>query len=455
MQRLNLFFGDLSWNKDALKDLRVFKITPVNFTAAITKNMDRYFSEFFRQQRGGQVCYSDHASISGLALVRQVPKHVLARFNDGLESSSTTLLFMCLLVDFLHSTRYIDNFKDLSFDTPVIFDTVLKIFGIDRVVQYFGQDTTAPSYPFQRCYPFQNQTLTGAEFVRDVICPNVEQAFKRAGRTSSTQTDFLSNFIWQQPSSLNLKDLDFPVVYGIRLGQSNADQRLSQIISPGSLEVRFDGSSFRGRYVPINVNQLRKHISDESIPGLLLQLLCNPGGAADVPPGARDDDHVHPGPRDCLKAAILAAPDVLLSPVGKLRVESTFPPYEITISKARSLLSSKVKTVCLKQIKSDIDTHAMTSNEVMVGVFCDGPLQHCVLIDGSNGAGCITDPATRYKKGLVRSKRTLNKLGINKFRHLFVLKRVELTRKTRRRSAKSLGLPFLPSVSENDSNPAP
>mmetsp|Transcript_12239 Transcript_12239/g.17557 ORF Transcript_12239/g.17557 Transcript_12239/m.17557 type:complete len:92 (-) Transcript_12239:89-364(-) len=91
----------------------------------------------------------------------------------------------------------------------------------------------------------------------------------------------------------------------------------------------------------------------------------------------------------------------------------------------------------------------------MVGVFNDGPLKHCVLIDGSN-SGCITDPATSFKKGLVRSKRTLNKLGINKFRHLFVLKRVELSRKNRVRSAESLRLPFLPSAkSENDSKSAP
>jgi len=87
--------------------------------------------------------------------------------------------------------------------------------------------------------------------------------------------------------------------------------------------------------------------------------------------------------------------------------------------------------------------------------FYDGPLKHCVLIDGRNGTGSITDPATRYKKGLVRSNRSLKKLEIDKFCQLFVLKRVELSHKTRVRSARSLGLPFLPSVSENDSNSAP
>ena len=64
----------------------------------------------------------------------------------------------------------------------------------------------------------------------------------------------------------------------------------------------------------------------------------------------------------------------------------------------------------------------MKSDDVMVGATVT-----CVLIGGRNGSGYITDPATSYKKGLVRSKRTLNKLGINNFCHLFALKRVELS----------------------------
>ena len=55
---------------------------------------------------------------------------------------------------------------------------------------------------------------------------------------------------------------------------------------------------------------------------------------------------------------------------------------------ARSLLSSNVKTMHLKEIKTDVHTHAMTSNDVMVGVFQDGLHKHCVRsIDVSNGVG--------------------------------------------------------------------
>jgi len=115
----------------------VFKITPVNFPASITPDVDRYFEELARQQvgPGERVVYSNHASISGRELSRRVQNNRLPGFNAELAPSSpAALLFSCLLVDFLHTTFYIDNLTDLSFDTPVIFDRILETFGIDRVL---------------------------------------------------------------------------------------------------------------------------------------------------------------------------------------------------------------------------------------------------------------------------------------------------------------------------------
>ena len=439
-QQLNLFFGeDLNWNQESLNDLGVFKITPVNFPASISNKVDRYFNEYSKQQAGGPVCYSDHASISGGAFVHKVPSDVLTRFVNGFDRiSPTSLLFQLLMVDFLKSTFFIDNLRELNnniktSETPVIFDRVIRTFGIDRVLQHFGQNTTAPSYSFMK------QRLQ--EVVRE-LCRNLEDACKRARRIPSTPSDFLLNFIWQNQNASSSRSI--PNVVSIRLGQFNNNARLSRTRNPGSLEARFRVGN-RAGFVPINIDQLEKYVSRRSIPELLLQLLCNPQAEANVPPGARDDDHDHER-RDCLKAAIRAAPDELLSPTGKKRVDATFPDHEVTLAKARSLLNNKVKTIRLKEIKRNVHTHAMKSAEVMVGVFYDGPLKHCVLIDGRNGTGSITDPATRYKKGLVRSERSLRKLKIDKFRKLFVLVRVELSHKNRKRSAMSLGLPFLPSV---------
>jgi hypothetical protein len=101
---------------------------------------DRYFDELARQQRGELKVHSDHASISGAGLVHQVSRNVLAGFNVDLASSShTVLLFSCLVVDFLHSTFFIDELRRLSFDTLTIFDRVRNKFGIDRVFHYLGQ----------------------------------------------------------------------------------------------------------------------------------------------------------------------------------------------------------------------------------------------------------------------------------------------------------------------------
>ena len=88
----------------------------------------------------------------------------------------------------------------------------------------------------------------------------------------------------------------------------------------------------------------------------------------------------------------------------------------------------------------------MTANDVMVGVFYDNQRKHCVLIDGSDGIGRISDPVEGYGKGLVRSDRTLKKLRITKFHQLYVLKRVELSFKSRKGLAKRTTLPFLPSL---------
>ena len=431
----------------------MFKVTPVNFPASITTIVDRYFNEFSKHQDEGALCYSDHSSISGGSLVGTVPTNVLARLGNVFEPSSpTALLFTTMLVDFLKSTHFIDKLPSLnimSSEAPVIFERVIETFGIDRVMQHFGQNTKA--------YGYETDVKPRLrDVVRNVLCHKLEEDIKRANRVPHTPKDYLLNFNWQNQDSSNL--MAFPVVDSIRLGRSNNDVHAPRIRSPISLEARSTRTR-AGVFVPISLTKLKMFVSESYIPELLLDLLYDPLTEVKVPAGARDDDHHdHPEPavRNCLKAAMLAAPEGILSPTGKQRVDATFPEHEISFEKARSLLSSKVKTIRLKEIKQNVHTHAMNSDEVMVGVFHHGPLKHCVLIDGRNGSGYITDPATSYKKGLVRSKRTLNKLEIKKFRHLFVIKRVELSHKNRARSAKSLGLPFLPSVkSEHDSKSAP
>jgi hypothetical protein len=440
--RKNRFFeDDLNWNEDGLHDLQLCKITPVDFPAMITRKLpNRYFNELVGQQPGELKVHSDHASISEAGLVHQVSRNVLAGFNfDLAPSSHTVLLFTCLVVDFLHSTFFIDELRGLSFDTLTIFERVRKKFGIDRVFHHLGQKPDDMNMIKHRF----------VAFLRDVLFFKVEQAFVRTGRLSTSSWDFLFEFIWEPHSSLTTSTN--PAAERIRLGQPS-NQRSSRRRSPdtSSLEVRFVSNRF---FVPINITQLQKFVSKDGIKGLLLVLLCNPlGYEAPIATGARDDgnededDETEETDCDCLKRAILEAPDFILSPMGKRRLDMAFPSHEITLPQARSLLQNKVKTISLKEIKSNIHHHAMTANDVMVGVFYDNQRKHCVLIDGSDGIGRISDPVEGYGKGLVRSDRTLKKLRITKFHQLYVLKRVELSFKSRKGLAKRTTLPFLPSL---------
>ena len=53
----------------------------------------------------------------------------------------------------------------------------------------------------------------------------------------------------------------------------------------------------------------------------------------------------------CICMAALRVLTILSALERMLRVDATFPEHEISIEKARSLLSSKVKTIRLKEIQ--------------------------------------------------------------------------------------------------------
>jgi len=435
-QQINMFFEPLNWNEEGLLDLKLYKIVPVNFPSKVRNNFpDRYVDRLVNHLPEKMKLLSNHASISGAGLVHQVPRNAFAGFNVEDEPPLTTvLLCSCLLVDFLRCTFFMDKLIGLSFDTPVIYDRVVSTFGIDRVLQYLGLNPNA--FVKNKCIAF----------LRDVVFIKVEKAFSRAGRLPDSARDFLFNFIWE-PHSSPLTESNNRVAECIRFSRANSE-RSSRRRNPdfGSLQVRFVGDSV---FLPINTSSLGQLVSKDAFQFLLLELLSNPRGQkVAIPAGARDDDNEdeEAEPSDCLKGAILLAPDSMLSPMGKKRVEETFPTHEINLSHVKSLLEDKVKTIALKQIKYNVHHHAMTSNDVMVGVFYDKLRKHCVLIDGSDGVGSISDPVEGFGKGLVRSARSLRKLGVSQFRELYVLRRVELSHKSRRGLEKRTRLPFLPSL---------
>ena len=70
---------------------------------------------------------------------------------------------------------------------------------------------------------------------------------------------------------------------------------------------------------------------------------------------------------------------------------------------------------------------------MMVGVFYvdGGNQQHCVFIDGTDGAeGSISDPLPQYEKRMARCDKTLEVLGITEFSSLFIVKNVNVNQNT-------------------------
>lgn len=376
----------------------------------------------------------------------------MARLNTSFdESSPTAILFSVLMADFLFATGCHENLSGRGmrgFKNNVISNMIFEIFGVDRVLQFLGQNTKAFDYIQRK--PTLIRTV-------QMICRNLGEAFnRRPGDLPTSASDFFLRFLWQDhPSILHSANYRGRSVDRIRFRSNYGQDRIQNGLA--SLEVKFRGRG--ANFVSISMGDLEQVYRGGGIEDQLLKLLVDPTlnnkGLVGAYGARHDDDYDDQSTRDCLPAALKAAPDVLLSPTGKLRVGIVFrKKTEVSITHFRSELSSRVKTLRMKEIKSNQHHHAMHSNEVMVGVFDVAPQKHCVLIDGRSGRDAtITDPA--LNKTVPRTKRSLKKLGINHFRHLFVLKRVEMSTQRRYQSQKKLGLPFLPSLSDNDSKSAP
>ena len=395
------------------------------FPARITDAMmfpDRHYHLFSKQIPGALVkSFSDHSFTMGGELVEFVPiaalRNAWSGFGD-IESSPTAMwFFSSVLVDFFCVTRAPPNLFGNDKTSQDLLNHIISTFGLDRVLQYMKQPLV------------QLMTANAKEHFLGAICQCVYETVADAGRVPISGEEFLVDFIsWSVPISTQKHDEpNF-----IRLNPSNTSMLLEVSGAPD------------GPFTPTSIAELKTFISEIGHKNLLLLLLSrNPGSNEPIPPGARGDQQDDDERFDCFKQALRIAPDKMLSPSGKRRVEIAFPSHEIGIRDVRALLQNKVKTLALKEIKSNIHAHAMTSDDVMIGVFFDKERKHCVLIDGSDkNDGTISDPLPGFEKRQLRSKRTLTKLGISEFIQVFVLKRNEMSNKNRKGAEKRLGLPF-------------
>ena len=130
-----------------------------------------------------------------------------------------------------------------------------------------------------------------------------------------------------------------------------------------------------------------------------------------VPPGSRDDllDQEQPIVVNYWKECILMCP--LLDDEDKARVKRIIPDYDITPENTCQLFETFITTISLKAEKRNCHHIAMTSNEMMLGVFASGTRNHCILINGSLGE--FNDPVKEFGTK-IRSNCSLQRLAIKK-----------------------------------------
>ena len=258
------------------------------------------------------------------------------------------------------------------------------------------------------------------------------------GHNPQNLNDFICNFLFKASDEKIITDHSTGPAKSVRISRANNDM----------LELCFEGGE--ETYVSTDPTKLKEFVTLQGIIDLIITLLVNPPGTAiTVPAGSRDNDEA--GSSDsqieeanCLKQALLHAPNKMLSPSGKRRVKMTFPDHEITKRQVINLCETKIKTIAIKQLNSeDLMEIALSAKVVMIGVFGSGSRKHCIMIDGTDGEyGTITDPHPEFNKTMVRSQRSMEKLGVTSFVELYELKRVELSDKSRKGAQKRLNLPF-------------
>ena len=324
-------------------------------------------------------------------------------------STRHSKIVLCHIFDLYYQTDYLG--QDVWHDDMVEFN---------RIIQHVGLKDAS-------CF----EMAKAKDYVR-LILGELSRLVQIAEHRPCSMLDFILTCLFKKDvggdgGAMNSKSS----VKSLRLGLSDN----------GTLEISFMCSN---AFEPINPLDLQKFISSSGIQSLIFDLLNHPVGyESKVPGGSRDNKEAieYDGDEvraDCFKASLLKAPDSVLSPEGKHRVEKVFPNHEITLSQANILLKKSVKTISVRSVKNNIMDTAMNSLEVMIGVFHYNSRKHCILVDGTDGS--IYDPVDGTHD---RTKRNLTKLGITEFVSLYTLKRVHLSDKTRYRLERDLGLPFV------------
>eukprot|EP00986_Skeletonema_menzelii_P006211 scaffold2341_cov212-Skeletonema_menzelii.AAC.7 len=427
------FLSSVNYTAEDLDKIELVNIFPINLPAPIKPKMPGKYMDQFWQQLGDNKRHviSDHYSTDQTGLLPQLRQlagdRVLSVFGIADTSSSTQLLHEILVVDFLFATSGFGSSSNPGYNITQflqLLGSILSNFGITRIIQFMGDGSSEIGNKVAMDKARYNA------YIKKVI-DGARDAIVTIGHPPSSTMDFL-NFLFDKQPDRQRGDL-----FGAESIRLKANSKTLQV-------------QVGGRWIDVDVHELGKIISEDGRIELLLHLLLHPSGhKLAIPSGARDgEDSVDDAAAqcrsfNCVKASLMLTTDEVLSPSGKSRVDEALPNHEIPMPQFLSKLDTSVKTIKVKEIKSNRYETAMTGVDEMLGMFQDGGgNKHCVYINGSEGT--ISDPVEGFGVGLPRTKESLRQLGISEFRQVFTVRRHnnELSEKKRKFLQKKTGLPY-------------
>ena len=397
--------------------IKRYVFTPVNSPTSTEMPIKsgRCVDLFFKQQ-GKKSTYVNHHE----GLRREVELILDKLENEFDFDENHNWLHQFLLFDFAEAIQYrISSEADL--------DLLVKRY-LQKLLDYLRLDPKRPGTDqyFARLIEDCKKTISKARKNE----PKVD-------RWPENATDFLRAFLFRGLPKTRQSNSTCKVEKPNRL----------RLNSSGTIEVQSVSSD---DWKEVGLGALNRpgdkgFLTDEGTISILIQLAHLPFETpVDIGAGSRNDDTHAEDPEsanedsepterevvaDCFKQSLLLAPHI--DDLSKDEIRKHIPSREVSSSKIGKLLKKKVVTVRIEpppEHTSNLTEFAMTSKEMMIGVFYSGQRKHCVFINGEEGT--ISDPIPEYGQNEERSAETLKKLDINDgFHEVFVVKRIRLGNK--------------------------
>ena len=367
----------MNYTSKEVKHIKRYVFTPVNSPTSTEMPIKsgRCVDLFFKQQGKKSTYVNHHFSLFPEKGLRSRVKLELENEFDF--DQNLNWIHHILLFDFADAIQY-------QINSEAKLDLLVKTY-LYRLLDYIGI----------------NPKLQGSAQYFTRLIADCKKIISEVGRWPEHATDFLRAFLFRS----------LP-----RTRQSNSTCNVElpdklRLNSSGTIEVQ-SGSSDDWEEIGLDALNNRSDgegfLSDEGTISLLLQLAYLP---IETPVGIG---------AACFKQSLLLAPHI--DEASKDEIRKHIPPCEESFSKIADLLGKEVQTVMIEEVDTQF---AMTSKEMMIGVFFRGQRKHCVFINGE--LGTISDPIPEYGQNEERSAETLKKLHINDgFHEVFVVKRIRL-----------------------------